>query len=265
MPRGSICEHGEGSVTGTGEDRHRPSFPHARRLAKRALVRWDVLRHRNDDSIRQWLPVLEGARFGHIVVPSRAIASSREQALDFVKHNLVRNGDRVLDIGAGNGRQAIGLKEIGISSYSGLEVIRESVEYGNQVFDGLGNIRFQWLDVVNPMYNPAGTQLPEQVEFPYEDASFDFAIASSLYTHLERLDVAERYVKETARVLRDGGGAFMSFFRSPPNAPTSSAIRTVFPQADITRIVGELFIIEDETGGNTTDFHDQWMLYLKKR
>jgi SAM-dependent methyltransferase len=155
--------------------------------------------------------------------------------------------------------------EIGISSYSGLEVIKESVEYGNQVFDGLGNIRFDWLDVVNPMYNPAGAQLPEQVEFPYGDSSFDFAVASSLYTHLERLDVAERYVTETARVLRDGGSAFMSFFRSPPNAPTSSAIRTVFPQVDINRIIGRRFTIEDEVGGNTTNFHDQWMLYLRKR
>src|SRR3712207_3162680 len=107
----------------TQEDRrHRRAFPAARRLAKLALVRWDLIRHRNDPAVRQWRGVLGGAYSGHIVVPSRAIASSREEAADFAAHGLVGPGARVLDVGAGNGRQAIGLLELGIAEYVGLDV-----------------------------------------------------------------------------------------------------------------------------------------------
>jgi SAM-dependent methyltransferase len=233
-------------------------------FGKQLLVRWDAVRHRRDPSIRQWIPVFAGARSGHVAIPSRAIASSRGQAADFVRHRLVLPGDRVLDVGAGNGRQAIGLLEIGIAAYTGLEVIKSSVDYGNHVFVGHGDVRFDWLDVVNPMYNPQGRQHPEAVVFPYHDEAFDFAVASSLYTHLEHLEVVERYVRETARVVRTGGGAFMSFFRSPPNAVATDAVRSVFREDDIRRVVGAGFVIEDAIGGHTTGFHDQWMLYLRK-
>lgn len=71
-------------------------------------------------------------------------------------------------------------------------------------------------------------------------------------------------MSETARVLRTAGGAFMTFFKSPPNA-TTSAVRTVFSEADIRRIVEERFVILDAVGCETTAFHDQWRLYLRKR
>jgi len=240
-------------------------LPGARRLAKQILVRWDLLSHRKDESVRRWRSVLVGARAGHIVIPSVAIESSRREAGDFAARGLVRAGDRVLDVGAGNGRQAIGLVELGVASYTGLEVVKRSVEYANAVFASQGSVRLDWLDVRNPMYNPHGSQPPEKVTFPYSDATFDFAVALSLYTHLERLDAAARYVSETARVLRASGGAFMTFFKSPPNVTTASAVRTVFGEADIRRIVGEWFVIEDAAGCETTAFHDQWRLYLRKR
>jgi len=240
-------------------------FPRARWLAKQMLVRWDLFTHRHDESVRRWRPALVGARSGHVVVPSVAIESSRREAGDFAARGLVRAGDRVLDIGAGNGRQAIGLVEQGVASYTGLEIVKGSVEYANAAFASQGNVRLDWFDVQNAMYNPNGSQQPEKATFPYPDGSFDFAVALSLYTHLERLAVVERYVSETARVLRAGGTAFMTFFRSPPNEPSASAVRTVFGEADIRRVVGECFEIEDAAGCETTAFHDQWRLYLRKR
>ena len=98
----------------------------------------------------------------------------------------------MLDVGAGNGRQAIGLVELGVASYTGLEVVKRSVEYANAVFASQGSVRLDWLDVRNPMYNPHGSQPPEKVTFPYSDATFNFTVALSLYTHLERLDAAHR-------------------------------------------------------------------------
>ena len=240
-------------------------FPSARRLAKQLLVRWDLFAHRRDESVRRWRPVLAGARAGHVVVPSVALESSRREADDFATRGLVRAGDRVLDVGAGNGRQAIGLVELGVASYTGLEVVRQSVDYANAAFATTENVRFDWFDVYNAMYNPRGSQTPEKAAFPYPDGSFDFVVALSLYTHLEELAVVARYASEAARVLREGGGGFMTFFKSPPNAPTASAVRTVFAEADIRRTVGEWFVVEDAVGGETTAFHDQWRLYLRKR
>lgn len=244
--------------------RHRRVFPAARRLAKRAFVRWDLVRHRDDPSVRRWKPVLAGAYTGHIVVPSRAIASSREEAADFAAHGLVHPGDRVLDVGAGNGRQAIGLLELGVAEYVGLDVVPGSVEWGNRAFAGEGKVHFDLLDVANAMYNPRGTRQPEQAVFPYPDASFDFSVAGSLYTHLERMEVAARYVAETARVLKPGGAAYMSFFAGPPNPLNSGAVRSVFPREEILAAVRDHFEIERTANGETTDFHDQWRLYLRK-
>jgi len=245
--------------------RRRRLFPKARWLVKQMQVCFDLWSHRRDESVQRWRSVLVGARTGHVVVPSVAIESSRREAGDFAARGLVRRGDRVLDVGAGNGRQAIGLVELGVASYTGLEVIKRSVDHANAVFAPIGNVRFDWLDVRNPMYNPHGSQPPDEVTFPYPDAGFDFAVALSLYTHLENLVVAKRYVSETARVLRAAGGAFMTFFKSPPNATTTSAVRTVFAEADIRRIVEERFVILDAAGCETTAFHDQWRLYLRRR
>ena len=176
-------------------------FPWARNRAKRVLVRSDMWRHRRDPAIRGWKPVLAGARVGHIVVPSKALTTSRAEAADFVASGLIAGGDRVLDVGAGNGRQAIGLLEAGIREYVGLDVVRGSVDWANQAFHSMNlPARFHLLDVVNGMYNPAGTITPTQVTFPYGDAEFDCVLAGSLYTHLESMDVVRLYIAETARV-----------------------------------------------------------------
>lgn len=226
----------------------------------------DYFRHRDDESIRTWWPVLRGVRDGYIQVPSHAVYSSRHQAQTFAAKGMVQPGDRVLDVGAGNGRQAIGLLELGVASYVGLEVVKECVEQATQAFKAVdADVRFDWLDVINQMYNPHGSQKPDEVVFPYDDKSFDVVVASSLYTHLERIEVAERYVKETARVLRPDGTAVMSFFRSPPNPLSSDALRTVFLETDITNLITPLFKVEHSDSGESTGFHDQWNLYLRKQ
>jgi SAM-dependent methyltransferase len=244
-------------------DTHRRLFPAARRLAKLALVRWDLWQHRADPAVQTWKPVLAGAYSGHIVVPSVAVSSSREEAADFAARGLVSSGARVLDVGAGNGRQAIGLIEMGVAEYVGLDVIPGSVEWGNRAFTDFP-VSFTLLDVKNAMYNPNGTVEPEKVAFPFPDESFDFSVAGSLYTHLERMEVAARYIAETARVLRPGGAAYMSFFASPPNPLDSGAVRSVFPREEILAAVGVHFTVEHEANGTTTGFHDQWRLYLRK-
>jgi SAM-dependent methyltransferase len=241
-----------------------------RHVIKRVLIRLDLIVHANDPSIKRWRPVL--ARPGALdcvspgfITPSKALVHIRVHAEDLFQHGLARPGDRVLDVGAGNGRLAIGLLELGVSSYVGLDIDRRTVDLANRDFADYENVHFDVLDVYNPMYNPKGSVLPEQVVFPYPDEAFECVAAWSLYTHLERIEVVARYVSETARVLCAGGGALMTFFRSPPNALSSTAHRSVFTESDILRTVGTHFEVEHTSGGSGSDFHDQWRLYLRKK
>lgn len=204
-----------------------------------------------------WGPVLAGAPKGHFVAPRRAIEQSRYEAGRWASAGYLGAGARVLDVGSGNGRQAIGLLELGIESYVGLEVIRECVVHCSSAIED-PRCTFVHLDIRNDMYNPGGRVRPDEVVFPFEDASFDFVVAGSLYTHLEELAVARRYAEETRRVLRPGGFAYTSWFLSPPNAVSANPKRTVFRRSDVEGLLGELFDVVERSGGESGQYHDQF-------
>jgi len=65
--------------------------------------------------------------------------------------------------------------------------------------------------VRNARYNPGGAIAAAEVDWPYADASFDFVLATSVFTHL-RPDAADRYLGEAARVLVPGGALFATWF-----------------------------------------------------
>ena len=69
---------------------------------------------------------------------------------------------------------------------------------------GTQNFRFQVADLYNRRYNPHGAHAATEYRFPYDDARFDFAILTSVLTHLLE-DEADHYLAETARVLKPGG------------------------------------------------------------
>jgi SAM-dependent methyltransferase len=73
------------------------------------------------------------------------------------------------------------------------------------------NFRFQVADVHNQTYNPAGRQPADRYVFPFPDASFDFVFMTSVLTHMLPAEV-ERYLGETARVLRPGGRCLITWF-----------------------------------------------------
>ena len=128
-------------------------------------------------------------------------------------------GDRVLDVGCGVGRMAMpltGYLEGG--SYAGFDVGRGMVRWCRRNISGRWpNFEFDWAPVHNGKYNPFGNLAATEFRFPYEDASFDFAFATSLFTHLLR-EEAQHYLSETARVLRPGGSALLTFFLLTPEA-----------------------------------------------
>jgi SAM-dependent methyltransferase len=122
--------------------------------------------------------------------------------------------ERVLDVGCGIGRVARPLAGyLGPGgSYAGFDVSRAAVAWcAGRYAPRHPGFRFAHLDVRNAAYNPGGSGAARDARFPYGDGEFDVAVATSVFTHL-LADEADRYLAETARVLRPGGRLLATFF-----------------------------------------------------
>jgi SAM-dependent methyltransferase len=120
----------------------------------------------------------------------------------------------VLDVGCGNGRLAIGLlRHVGeMQSYTGIDVSARSIAWCEKhLASRYPGLRFVHLDVENERYNPGGSDLSGTFRLPLPDASVDVIYLYSVFSHMET-DHIRRYLREFARVLRDGGGIFLTAF-----------------------------------------------------
>jgi len=82
--------------------------------------------------------------------------------------------------------------------------------------------KFTWAPIYNRKYNPFGTLSATEFRFPYEDESFDFALATSLFTHLT-IGEARHYLNELGRVMRPGGSSLLTFFLITPESESAIA------------------------------------------
>ncbi|HXH38053.1 MAG TPA: class I SAM-dependent methyltransferase [Thermoanaerobaculia bacterium] len=130
---------------------------------------------------------------------------------------LVRFGlrarDRVLDIGSGVGRVAIPLtRYLGAEgTYDGFDIVRRGVRWCRRHITSVHpNFRFHHVKVRSSEYRESGAPA-SGFRFPFDDASFDFAFATSLFTHLV-LAETRQYLRESARVLAPGGRLLATFF-----------------------------------------------------
>jgi ubiquinone/menaquinone biosynthesis C-methylase UbiE len=168
-------------------------------------------------------PDLLARRDGEDLVPPRGLsyvgggdflATGREHVALFADPGGLRPTDRVLDIGCGIGRMAVPLLDHldAAGSYEGFDVGRAMIRWCEQhITARRADFRFTWVPVYNRKYNPFGSLAAAELRFPYEDESFDFAFATSLFTHLTEDDAAH-YLRETRRVLRPGGRCLLTFF-----------------------------------------------------
>jgi SAM-dependent methyltransferase len=157
------------------------------------------------------------------LVPPRGASAVGEGEFRTVGEEFLRHfreigglepGHRVLDVGCGIGRMAVPLTGYLDShgSYEGFDVSREGIAWCRRAISRrFSRFRFLHADVANSEYNPGGRIAPGGFRFPYPDASFDFVIATSVFTHLLP-DAAARYLAEICRVLAPGGRAFATAF-----------------------------------------------------
>lgn len=117
-----------------------------------------------------------------------------------LKHLGLQPGHRVIDVGCGSGRLAYQLRDFLSGEYIGIDVVPDLFEYARRQCD-----RADWR-----FYEAPGTRIPEP------DASADFIIFFSVFTHLQ-FEESYRYLRDAKRVLKPGGKIVFSFleFRIP--------------------------------------------------
>jgi SAM-dependent methyltransferase len=67
------------------------------------------------------------------------------------------------------------------------------------------------VDLASRAYNPVGRASASSFTFPFSDASFDYVLLGSVFTHMLPADV-EQYVREIGRLLAPGGVCVASWF-----------------------------------------------------
>jgi SAM-dependent methyltransferase len=122
-------------------------------------------------------------------------------------------GARFLDIGCGCGRVAAALTSYLTprASYEGFDASKKPVEWcQKEITPRFPNFRFRTTDTFSQRYNPSGGADARRLVFPYDDDTFDFAFAGSVYTHMLPEEAAN-FMAETARVLKPGGVSLATF------------------------------------------------------
>jgi SAM-dependent methyltransferase len=130
----------------------------------------------------------------------------------FVTIGGLQPDHRVLDVGSGTGRMARPLtRYLKNGSYEGIDIVAPSVKWCQRTFTPrYPNFRFQFSDIYNKTYNPAGECNASEYSFPFETSSFDFIFLTSVFTHMLPEDL-ENYFSEVARVLKPDGRSLITY------------------------------------------------------
>lgn len=140
----------------------------------------------------------------------------RRDGAEFLRYFVDLGGlqpqHRVLEIGCAIGRKALPLTRYldASGSYDGFDIVAVGITWCQKnITPRYANFRFQQADVFNSLYHVTGGKLASDYRFPYADAAFDLAFATSVFTHMLP-DELSNYVGEMARVLAPGARCLAS-------------------------------------------------------
>lgn len=130
------------------------------------------------------------------------------------KTGLNLNEADILDIGCGT-RFAASIinRNIDVKSYTGIDIVRDLIEFLSTSTENIDNMKFYYWNVKNALYNPGGEDIKEDDDFPVEGRFFDIVCFFSVFTHLTPGD-AENILRMTRKVMRPGARVFLTAFVS---------------------------------------------------
>ncbi len=130
----------------------------------------------------------------------------------FIQVGYITPESRILDIGCGLGRLARPLTSyLDGGEYFGMDINKEAIDWCRVHYEEYKNFKFDTIDVFSKFYNPNCTFRGSEYNFPWKDASFDFILLSSVFTHM-MLDDVDRYLSEICRMMKHGGHCYSTFF-----------------------------------------------------
>jgi SAM-dependent methyltransferase len=134
---------------------------------------------------------------------------------------------RLLDIGCGQGRIAIGASATlpNIRSYTGIDVHKPSIEWCQKY---LARDRFHFLhvDTPNERYNPSGKGV---VRLPIGSGAVDVAFLYSVFTHMHLPDI-QAHLAEIARALVPGGRCLLTIYAEDWRVPEEENPEDYLPE-----------------------------------
>jgi SAM-dependent methyltransferase len=164
---------------------------------------------------------------------------------------------RVLDVGCGTGRVArplVGFLDGG--SYAGFDVDREAIGWCRRAYRRHGNAHFVRADLFHARFHPGGAHSAAEYRFPYDDASFDLVVATSVFPHLLEQEAAH-YLAESARVLAPGGHLLATFFVLDEHSRSVIAgDRATFPFLDADQHVA---VVSEEHPDDAVAYDAEWL------
>ena len=125
--------------------------------------------------------------------------------LDYLVGQGLQESHYVLDVGCGPLRAGVHfIRYLEPGHYAGIDIRGDNLEYARKV-----ELPRQGLEHKNPILLVNGA-----FEFEKLGQTFDYAIAQSVFTHLD-LNSISRCLVEMAKVLRPGGGFYATIYENP--------------------------------------------------
>ena len=190
--------------------------------------------------------------------------------LQWVSHlfdiGAIRDRDNIFDIGCANGRLAMPLVDWNVG-YTGFDINGDNIKFCEYAFSPWKD-RFKFLhsDIYNEYYNPNGKILSLNHVFDLDSSLFDSVILCSVMTHICTEEIAKHYLSEVKRLLKENGRVWVTWFRSPPNEESQTALRTVLKESFIINLISDLgFKVIYTWNGFSPYWHDQWEMVLVKK
>lgn len=141
------------------------------------------------------------------------VQSAREEVQRLIAHFDLTPEQKLLDVGCGFGRLAVGLlSTMPKLAYTGLDVNPMAIDWCQRHIEKVyPSFQFIRLDVQNERYNPNGQELDGRFRFPLDDNTIDVAYLYSVFSHMVQTDV-EVYLNELHRLLNSNGRIFFTAF-----------------------------------------------------